>query len=164
MRKTFKYDVFISHSSIDKPAVRALAERLKDDGLRVWFDEWEINIGDMIGLKIEQGLEESRALVPVMSTNAFASDWVMLERHTAIYRDPTNAQRRFIPLRLDDAEIKGTPKQFAYIDWKMKDESQYDKLFAACQSPVLLKKSLGKGKSKAIPCKILQAQNSSVWG
>ena len=40
-----------------------------------------------------------------MSADAFGSDWVTLERHTALFRDPTNAQRRFIPLRLDDAEI-----------------------------------------------------------
>ena len=57
MTEGFKYDVFISHSAKDKPAVRELAERLKADGLRVWLDEWEIQPGDMIGLKIEQGLD-----------------------------------------------------------------------------------------------------------
>lgn len=29
---------------------------MKQDGLRVWLDEWEIQPGDMIGLKIQQGL------------------------------------------------------------------------------------------------------------
>ena len=129
----FAYDVFISHSSKDKPAVRELAQRLKADGLRVWFDEWEIKPGDMIGLKIEQALEQSRTLVLVMSANAFASDWVTLERHTAIFRDPTNARRRFIPLRLDDAEIKDTLKQFAYVDWRQKSDKQYKKLLTTCQ-------------------------------
>jgi len=57
----------------------------------------------MISLKIEQGLEQSRTLVLVMSKHAFASEWVLLERHTALFRDPTNAERRFIPLRLDEA-------------------------------------------------------------
>lgn len=41
MTEMFTYDVFISHSAKDKPVVRELAERLKRDGLRVWFDEWE---------------------------------------------------------------------------------------------------------------------------
>ncbi len=31
----FQYDVFLSHSSKDKPAVRPLAERLRKDGLKV---------------------------------------------------------------------------------------------------------------------------------
>jgi hypothetical protein len=50
MSTQFDYDVFISHSSKDKPVVRELANRLKQDGLRVWLDEWEIQPGDMIGL------------------------------------------------------------------------------------------------------------------
>ena len=128
MTETFAYDVFISYSSKDKPIVRELARKLKIDGLRVWFDEWEIKPGDMISLKIEQGLEQSRTLVLVMSANAFASEWVTLERHTALFRDPTNAKRRFIPLRLDDVEIKDTLKQFACVDWRDKSEGQYTKL------------------------------------
>lgn len=35
MPETFAYDVFLSHSSRDKPIVRPIAERLKADGLRV---------------------------------------------------------------------------------------------------------------------------------
>ncbi|MEA2174921.1 MAG: hypothetical protein QOD00_2513 [Blastocatellia bacterium] len=56
MSNNFQYDVFISHSSGDKPAVLELAGRLKADGLRVWLDEWQIQPGDMIGLKINLGL------------------------------------------------------------------------------------------------------------
>lgn len=28
---------------------------MKQDGLRVWLDEWEIQPGDLIGLRISQG-------------------------------------------------------------------------------------------------------------
>src|SRR5262245_27117889 len=59
----FPYDVFLSHSSKDKAVVRPLAERLRKDGLKVWFDEWEIKAGDSIPAKIEEGLEQSRVLV-----------------------------------------------------------------------------------------------------
>ena len=101
----FEYEVFLSYSSKDKPTVRELAERLKQDGLRVWFDNWVINPGDLIPLAIERGLERSRTLVLVMSKNAFISEWMTLERQTALFRDPTNQQRRFIPLRLDDSTL-----------------------------------------------------------
>lgn len=57
MAETFKYDVFISHSEKDKPAVRELAERLRKDGLRVWLDEWETKPSDAILLKIQESLE-----------------------------------------------------------------------------------------------------------
>ena len=51
-----------------------------------------------------------------MSQAAFASEWVTLERHTALFRDPTNQKRRFIPLRLDDCEIKDSLKPVASVD------------------------------------------------
>ncbi len=40
MPDEFAYDVFLSHSAQDKAVVRPLAERLRKDGLKVWFDEW----------------------------------------------------------------------------------------------------------------------------
>ena len=137
MTEIFQYDVFISHSTKDKAAVRDLASRLKSDGLRVWLDEWEIQPGDMIGLKIEQGLEQSRTLILIMSVYSLASEWVTLERHTALFRDPTNYQRRFIPLRLDDVEIKDTLRQFAYVDWRQRSAEQYSRLLAVCHPPVV---------------------------
>jgi len=136
MAETFTYDVFISHSAKDKPAVRELAERLRKDGLRVWLDDWEIKPGDSIPLKIEQGLEQSRTLVLVMSAHASASEWVTFERHAVMFHDPTNQQRRFIPLRLDDAEVKGTLRQFAYVDWRQRTKEEYDRLLTSC-SPLV---------------------------
>jgi len=46
MSDQFPFDVFLSHSSKDKAVVRAVAERLRADGLRVWLDGWEIRPGD----------------------------------------------------------------------------------------------------------------------
>lgn len=135
----FAYDVFLSHSSKDKAVVRPLAERLRADGLRVWLDDWEIRPGDSIPAKIEEGLEHSRVLVLCMSANAFGSDWATLESQTFRFRDPLNKERRFIPLRLDEAPIKDTLAQFLYIKWLPEDrEKVYVNLFSACQPPVRL--------------------------
>ena len=130
------FDVFLSHSSKDKAVVRAVAERLRADGLKVWFDEWVIKPGDSIPAKIEEGLEHSRVLVLCMSANAFGSDWAQLEAGTFRFRDPLNKERRFIPLRLDDAPIKGSLAQFLYINWLPADrEQEYAKLLEACRLP-----------------------------
>ena len=87
----FRYDVFLSHNTGDKPRVRRLAERLKEAGLRVWFDEWVIRPGDDIYLAIERGLEAARVQVLCLSPAALESDWVALERSTVLFRDPANA-------------------------------------------------------------------------
>ena len=123
MDDDFSYDVFLSHNSKDKPVVRAIAERLRADGLRAWLDDWEIHPGDSIPAKIEEGLEHSRVLVLCMSAEAFGSDWAQLEAGTFRFRDPLNKERRFIPLRLDDVPIKGSLAQFLYINWRRTDRS-----------------------------------------
>src|SRR5919107_1086517 len=134
MADDFRYDVFLSHSSKDKTIVRPLAERLRADGLRVWFDEWELKPGDSIPAKIEEGLEHSRVLVLCMSTNAFGSDWPQLEATTLRFRDPLTPDRRFIPLRLDNAPIRGSLAQFLYINWLPTErEQEYAKLLEACR-------------------------------
>jgi small GTP-binding protein len=130
----YRYDVFLSHSSADKPVVRELAEQLCAAGLRVWFDEWLIQPGDLISAKIEEGLEHSAVLLLCMSANAFGSDWVSLEGHTAIFRDPQNLERRFVPLRLDDSPIKAMLRGYAYIDWQSEADrqAQLGRLLEAC--------------------------------
>jgi hypothetical protein len=134
MSADFDYDVFLSHSSKDKAVVHPLAERLRQDGLRVWFDEWEIRPGDSIPAKIEEGLEHSRVLVLCMSAEAFGSDWAKLESHTFRFRDPLNKDRRFIPVRLDDAPIRGSLAQFLYVNWLPQDrEQEYATLLEACR-------------------------------
>jgi hypothetical protein len=45
MSEQFRFDVFLSYSSGDRDIVRGIAERLKKDGLKVWFDEWMIRPG-----------------------------------------------------------------------------------------------------------------------
>ena len=61
METVFKFDVFLSHSSKDKAVVRPLAERLRKDGVKVWFDEWEIKPDDIRLLhRYSQGLTNDR--------------------------------------------------------------------------------------------------------
>ena len=59
-----------------------------------------------------------------------------MEAGTFRFRDPLNKERRFLPLRLDDAPIKGSLAQFLYINWLPADrEQEYAKLLKACRSP-----------------------------
>jgi WD40 repeat protein len=131
----FQYDVFLSHNSQDKPRVRKLAERLRDAGLRVWFDEWVIWPGDDIYLAIERGLEAARVQVLCLSPAALGSEWVVLERSTVLFRDPTNAGRRFIPLLLEDCELPDTLRRYKYVDFREEAKTALEELLTACQGP-----------------------------
>jgi len=133
MSERFQYDVFLSHHSEDKPRVRRLAECLRHAGLRVWFDEWSIQSGDIIALKVDEGLERSRVLLLCISPAALASRWVALERSTALHRDPANEDRRFIPLLLSDCELPGTLRRYKYFDFREETEVAFAELLALCK-------------------------------
>lgn len=86
MPDQFTHDVFLSHSSKDKAVVRSLAERLRADGLKVWFDEWVLKPGDSIPAKIEEGplhfgfrISDFGFAQPGLSAQAFGSNWAQLE-------------------------------------------------------------------------------------
>ena len=80
MMHAFEFDVFISHASEDKdPFVRPLAEELSLRGLRVWYDEFTLTVGDSLRRKIDHGLSRSRYGVVVLSPNFFAKDWPLRE-------------------------------------------------------------------------------------
>ncbi len=159
MPPTFLYDVFLSHNSQDKPKVRRLAERLKAAGVRVWLDEWVIKAGDIIALKVDEGLEQSRVLVLCISPAALASGWVALERSTAVHRDPANAGRRFIPLLLGDCALPDTLRRYKYVDFREESDGAFAEVLAACRTeasavppvpPVTPKKGSAKKKPKPV--------------
>lgn len=130
--KLFEYDVFLSYSSKDKSIIHTLAERLKNDGMRVWLDKWSIKPGDSIPLKIQEGLEKSRTLLICMSSAYFESEWGKLEHLSLLFRDPTNKNRRLIPLLIVDCTRPDIIAHFAYIDWRSCSDEAYYMIFASC--------------------------------
>ncbi len=70
------YDVFISHASEDKDSVvRDLASALTAQGLRVWYDEFTLRIGDSLRQKIDRGLSASRVGLVVLSPSFISKGW-----------------------------------------------------------------------------------------
>ena len=75
-----QYDVFISHAFEDKEAVvRPLAIALQAKGVRVWYDEFEMKIGDSLRRKIDQGLANSRFGIVVISRSFIKKGWTNYE-------------------------------------------------------------------------------------
>lgn len=70
------FDVFISHASEDKDqVVRPLAHALQNGGLKVWYDEFELRIGDSLRRKIDMGVARSRFGVVVLSRSFLGKGW-----------------------------------------------------------------------------------------
>jgi hypothetical protein len=74
------YDAFISHASEDKQAiVRPLANALGKMGFRIWYDEFELRVGDSLRQSIDKGLVNSRYGIVVLSPAFFAKNWPQYE-------------------------------------------------------------------------------------
>ncbi|MCY3832240.1 MAG: toll/interleukin-1 receptor domain-containing protein [Chloroflexi bacterium] len=79
-KEEFAYDVFLSHASEDKDNVaRPLAMALQEYGLRVWYDEFELKIGDNLVAKLNAGINGSRFGIIVLSKTFFAKQWTIHE-------------------------------------------------------------------------------------
>lgn len=69
-------EVFISHASEDKDSIaKPLADALVAAGHSVWYDEYEIQLGDSLLQKINDGLAHSRFGVVILSDQFFSKNW-----------------------------------------------------------------------------------------
>jgi hypothetical protein len=82
-----EFDLFLSHASEDKDFTRPLAEALSQRGVRVWFDETAIRIGDSLRESIDRGLTRSRFGVVVFSHSFFAKSWTNYELNGLVTRE-----------------------------------------------------------------------------
>lgn len=95
---TDRRDLFISHASEDKEGfVRPLVQALTKEGLTVWFDEYELRIGDSLRGKIDEGLSHSRYGVVVLSQAFFTKGWAQYEMDGLIARQ-TAGERVILPV------------------------------------------------------------------
>lgn len=93
------YDVSISHASEDKEEIATpLAEALRAAGLRVWFDAFELQVGDSLRRKIDQGLAQSTFGVVVVSPHFFAKEWPRIELDGLTARATDTADPIILPI------------------------------------------------------------------
>ncbi len=93
-----EYDVFISHASEDKDDVaRPLAEALRNNGLTVWYDEFELRIGDSLRRKIDKGIANSNFGVIVISRDFINKGWTNYELDGLITR-AVNGEQTMLPV------------------------------------------------------------------
>lgn len=111
------HDVFICHASEDKEDfVRPFAEALRSAGLKVWYDEFSLGLGDSIRRSIDRGLAASRYGVVVLSHKFFSKDWPQRELD-AIFATMKTSERRILPIRhgISTQEVRGYSPMIADI-------------------------------------------------
>jgi hypothetical protein len=129
MAKEFK--VFLSHSSVDKPFVRPLRDRLVADGYTCWVDEVEIKVGYSIRRAIEDGIIDSGYFGIVLSPDSVGSEWVQRELDMAILREIRQKNVFVLPILYRDCDIPPFLEVKKYADFRKSFDQGYADLLEA---------------------------------
>lgn len=93
-----KYDLFISHASEDKEDfVRPLAETLENIGVKVWYDEFTLKVGDSLRRSIDHGLANSRFGTVILSSAFCSKNWTQYELDSMVARE-MNGHKMILPI------------------------------------------------------------------
>lgn len=96
--------VFLSHSSSDKGFVERLASDLFRYGFDVWYDKFDIAVGDGLLATIRKGVEQSAFVVLVLSPDSAQSSWVKTEIDIAIELERHWGHKVLLPIKCRDFE------------------------------------------------------------
>ena len=102
------YDVFLSHASADKPAVEALARRLREDGIEPFLDRWHLIPGEPWQEALEDALAASRTCAVFVGKEL--GPWQNEEMRDALDERVRNKSFRVIPVLLPGARKPGAKK------------------------------------------------------
>lgn len=92
--------VFISYASEDATFVRSLAYALQEREVQVWFDEFELTVGDSIRRAIDKGLGMADHGVVVLSPRFFAKEWPQKELD-ALVQKGRDGRKVILPVWFD---------------------------------------------------------------
>ena len=120
--------VFISHAYTDDPFVRKVAAGLEKVGFEVWDATREILPGDNWADKVARALEESEAMVVLLTPDALRSNWVSWEIQYALgeqrYRNRLISVIVGDPEELPEEDIPWILRRLQMIDISEYDEEE----------------------------------------
>jgi TIR domain len=147
------YSCFISYSSKNREFAERLFADLQAKGVRCWYDQEHLKIGEKFRHHIEDAIQAYDKLMVVLSEDSIASNWVETEVEIAIERERNEKRTVLFPIRVDDMILK-TPVAWAshvrrqrhigdFTAWK--DHDAYQHSFARLLRDLNASESTGTG-------------------
>ena len=78
--------------------MKPLATALVQKGLKVWYDEFELHLGDSLRRSIDRGLRDSTFGIVVLSHDFFSKEWPQRELDGLAARETSGGQKVILPI------------------------------------------------------------------
>jgi hypothetical protein len=118
-----QFGFFISSTSKDSDWVRWIVWELEKADYDCCFQEWDFPPGTDFIQKMNEAINASKQVIAVISPFYFESLFGRSEGNVALVLDPLGAERRLVPVRVRECELKGLLRGRVYIDLVGKDET-----------------------------------------
>ena len=105
------WQVFLSYHSTDRAAVEEIAFELRGQGIRIWFDEWELIAGEPFQPRLAEALRHSESIAVFVGPGP-KGPWQAAEVQLAINRQfggNSAQQHRVIPVLLPGGQVEDVP-------------------------------------------------------
>ena len=126
--------LFLSYSNKDSTFAKQLASDLKNSGIKVWIDMWEINVGDSIIEKISKAIQENDYIGIILSQHSCWSPWVTKELALAMTKELEQKRVVVLPLLAKKCEIPPMLKDKHYINFVKNYHNALDELTSKLMS------------------------------
>jgi WD40 repeat protein len=155
-----EFDVFISYNSSDHAPVERIARGLKERGLTVFLDRWELIPGRSWPQALEEQLARCRCALIVLGPSGMGS-WQQRERQVALDRQARESNFGVIPVLLPGADpALGFLSLNTWVDLRegLSDPRALDLLAAAIRSepPSSLSEQSRQAASEVCPYRSLE--------
>ena len=84
------YDVFISYNSSNKNNAKKLASYLDDNGIKVWFDDWNLIVGENLVESISNAIKNSKIIFTLVDSNYLNSKWIKKVLDASVEKNKKN--------------------------------------------------------------------------
>ena len=119
--RRFEFDVALSFAGENRKEASELAEELRKQDIKVFYDDWEKswlwgqNLYDIL---TDLYQNQARYCILLISQKYVEKGWTNLERSAAQARAFKENREYILPVRIENVDVPGLLETVGYLDWK----------------------------------------------
>ena len=132
---TDRRDFFVSFNSADRDWAEWIAAELEAAAYTTFFQHWDFRPGSNFVLEMHKAAAQADRTIAVLSPDYLTALFPQPEWAAALVRDPSGAERKLVPLRVQPCKPDGLLEAIVYADLVgLNEQDARTRLLAAVQT------------------------------